>query len=64
MSLYGSQRGLHNLCRRTGSRSDIVATSYPISRAEVVHDGNGYGQEYAEDYGYTFSRGSMGAGQG
>ncbi|XP_062858019.1 desmoplakin-B isoform X1 [Trichomycterus rosablanca] len=64
MSLYGSQRALHTLGRRTGSRSDIVTTNYPISRSEVVHGGNGYGQEYAEDYNYTFSKGSMGAGQG
>ncbi|KAK3522661.1 hypothetical protein QTP86_029126 [Hemibagrus guttatus] len=57
MSVYGSQRALHSLGRRTGSRSDIAVANYQFG-------GNGFGQEYAEDYNYTFSRGSMGGGQG
>ncbi|KAG7331686.1 hypothetical protein KOW79_005655 [Hemibagrus wyckioides] len=57
MSVYGSQRALHSLSRRTGSRSDIAVPSYQFG-------GNGFGQEYAEDYNYTFSRGSIGGGQG
>ncbi|TSL47595.1 Desmoplakin [Bagarius yarrelli] len=57
MSVYGSQRALHSIGRRTGSRSDITATNYQLG-------GNGLGQEYNEEYNYTFSRGSMGGGQG
>ncbi|KAB5517197.1 hypothetical protein PHYPO_G00186920 [Pangasianodon hypophthalmus] len=57
MSVFGSQRALHSLGRRSGSRSDVALTNYQPS-------GNGFGQEYAEDYNYTFSKGSMGGGQG
>ncbi|XP_027032923.2 desmoplakin isoform X2 [Tachysurus fulvidraco] len=58
MSVYGSQRGLQSLTRRpSSSRSDIVVTNYQFG-------GNGFGQEHNEDYNYTFSRGSMGGGQG
>lgn len=57
MSLYGSQRALHSVGRRSVSRSDVAANSYQFG-------GNGFGQEYAEDYNYTFSKGSMGGGQG
>ncbi|XP_017349765.1 desmoplakin-A isoform X2 [Ictalurus punctatus] len=58
MSVYGSQRALHSLSRRTGSRSDVAVSNYQFG-------GNGFEQEYQEDYnGYTFSKGSMGGGQG
>ncbi|XP_060739446.1 desmoplakin-A-like isoform X2 [Tachysurus vachellii] len=58
MSVYGSQRGLQSLGRRvSSSRSDIAVTNYQFG-------GNGIGQEHTEDYNYTFSRGSMGGGQG
>ncbi|KAI5094436.1 desmoplakin isoform X1 [Silurus meridionalis] len=57
MSVYGSQRGLHSLSRRTGSRSDVEVGNYQVG-------GNGFVQDYAEDYNYTFSKGSMGGGQG
>ncbi|XP_067086396.1 desmoplakin-A-like isoform X3 [Osmerus mordax] len=65
MSQYGSQRAL-NTHRRAGSRQDLSAgipTHY--ARSEVVHSGNGYGQEYMDGYNtYAFSKGSMGGGQG
>lgn len=51
MSVNGSQRALPTLSRRSGS----AVSNYPFG-------GNGFGQEFSENY--TFSRGSMGGGQG
>ncbi|XP_060770038.1 desmoplakin-B isoform X3 [Neoarius graeffei] len=51
MSVNGSQRALPTLSRRSGS----AVSNYPFG-------GNGFGQEFTENY--TFSRGSMGGGQG
>ncbi|XP_030626514.1 LOW QUALITY PROTEIN: desmoplakin-B [Chanos chanos] len=59
--MYSSQRALHTMSRRTGSRNDLTGASYPYARSEVLQSGNGYGQEYTEVY--TFSRGSLGGGQ-
>ncbi|XP_077056084.1 desmoplakin-A-like isoform X2 [Siphateles boraxobius] len=69
MSMYGSQRGLNMMGRRTGSRSEINATpaypAYPYARSEsVVQRGNnGFTQEYVEGHSQSVSRVSMTAGQ-
>ncbi|KAI4899136.1 hypothetical protein NFI96_013228 [Prochilodus magdalenae] len=58
MSVYGSQRGLQTMSRRTGSRSDLAGGNY-----QMVHGGNGYAQEYVEEQRFSFPRGSMVGGQ-
>ncbi|XP_026856363.2 desmoplakin isoform X2 [Electrophorus electricus] len=63
MSLYGSQRGLNTYVRRAGSRSDLVTGNYQYARSEVAQGGNGYGPECAEDFSFTFPRGSVSGGQ-
>lgn len=64
MSMYGSQRGLSMMGRRSGSRSELNAAA-PYARSEVVvqRGNNGFTQEYVEGYNQSFSRGSMSAGQ-
>uniref|UniRef100_A0A9J7Y2G5 Desmoplakin b n=1 Tax=Cyprinus carpio carpio TaxID=630221 RepID=A0A9J7Y2G5_CYPCA len=61
MSMYGSQRGLNMMGRRTGSRSELN----PYARSEVLaqRGNNGFTQDYVESYSHGFSRGSMSAGQ-
>ncbi|XP_050994500.1 desmoplakin-B isoform X2 [Labeo rohita] len=66
MSMYGSQRGLSMMGRRTGSRSELnAAAAFPYARSDVVvqRGNNGFTQEYVEGYSQSFSRGSMSAGQ-
>ncbi|XP_072535480.1 desmoplakin-B isoform X3 [Salminus brasiliensis] len=57
MSLYGSQRGLPTMSRRTGSRSDLAGGSG--GSYQLVHSGNGYTQEFTEEQSFSFPRGSV-----
>ncbi|TRY88990.1 hypothetical protein DNTS_032291 [Danionella cerebrum] len=70
MSVYGSQRGLSMMGRRSGSRTDLHgASGAPYARSEVVlppRGSNGFSAELAEGYhshSIGYSRGSMSAGQ-
>uniref|UniRef100_A0A671MY25 Desmoplakin-like n=1 Tax=Sinocyclocheilus anshuiensis TaxID=1608454 RepID=A0A671MY25_9TELE len=66
MSMYGSQRGLSMMGRRTGSRSELnAAAAHPYARSEVVvqRGNNGFTQEHVEGFSHSFSRGSMSGGQ-
>ncbi|XP_066532560.1 desmoplakin-B isoform X3 [Hoplias malabaricus] len=59
MSVYESQRGMQTVGRRSSSRSDLSSGNY-----QLYPGGNGYTQqEYVEDPGFAFPRGSMVGGQ-
>ncbi|KAJ8376859.1 hypothetical protein SKAU_G00074390 [Synaphobranchus kaupii] len=65
MSLYGSQKGLNSLSRRTTSRTDVTGGTY-YARSDM-QGGNGYGGDYAAPGGYnnySFSKTSTGGGYG